>query len=152
MSRLDIDETTKDFIREHRMARLATADLDGQPTVIPICYAFDDEHIYTPIDEKPKRVEAGSLKRVRNIQSNPRVAIVIDDYSEDWSKLVYVLVIGTAEVISPDEDAAEHKRAVELLRQKYAQYQSMAIDQRPMIRITPTRLKRWAPAEKGDQA
>src|SRR5713226_4657585 len=101
---LDIDEDTKEFIRKHRVARLATADIDGQPAVIPICYVFDGELIYTPIDEKPKSVEASSLKRARNIQTNPRVALVIDDYSEDWSKLIYVLIIGNAEIISPSEN------------------------------------------------
>lgn len=147
---LHIDESTEKFIREHRVARLATADRDGQPVVVPICYVFAGDHIYTPIDEKPKSVKASSLKRVRNIQSNPRVALVIDEYSEDWSKLVYVLIIGVAGVISPGEDVAEHRRAVELLREKYPQYRSMAIDERPMIKITPTRIKRWTPGSSGD--
>jgi len=146
MSPVAFDETITEFIREHRVARLATADKDGQPSVIPICYTFDGKRIYTPIDEKPKSVKASSLKRVRNIESNPRVALVIDDYSEDWSKLVYVLIIGVAEIISPD--AVEHGRAVELLREKYPQYRSMAIDERPMIKITLTRIKRWAPGSE----
>ncbi|HTF38712.1 MAG TPA: TIGR03668 family PPOX class F420-dependent oxidoreductase, partial [Blastocatellia bacterium] len=63
----------------------------------------------------------------------------------------YVLISGTAEIISPSDDASEHARAVELLREKYSQYRVMAIDERPIIKITPTRIKRWAPAEKGDQ-
>ena len=144
---LHIDESMEKFIREQRVARLATADRDGQPTVIPICYVFDGDNIYTPIDEKPKSVAAGSLKRVRNIESNPRVALVIDEYSEDWSKLVYVLITGVAEIISPD--VVEHGRAVGLLREKYRQYRSMAIDERPMIKITPTRIKRWTPGSAG---
>jgi len=72
---------------------------------------------------------------------------VIDDYSDDWSKLAYVLVTGTAEIIYPVGDSSEHARAVELLREKYPQYRAMKIDQRPMIRITPVRIKRWAPAK-----
>jgi PPOX class probable F420-dependent enzyme len=146
---LDIDQSTLEFIRSHRVARLATTSFDRQPAVIPICYVFDGERIYTPIDEKPKSVDAGSLKRIRNIRANPNVALVVDDYSEDWSKLVYVLISGTAEIISPSDDASEHTRAVELLREKYLQYRAMAIDDRPIIRITPSRIKRWAPGEKG---
>ena len=148
---LKIDQNTLEFIRGHRVARLATSSVDRQPAVIPICYVFDGERIYTPIDEKPKSVDAGSLKRVRNIRANPNVAIVIDDYSEDWGKLIYVLISGTAEIISPGDDTAEHERAVELLRAKYSQYRAMAIDERPIIRITPARIKRWAPAELGHQ-
>lgn len=146
---LDIDQSTLEFIRSHRVARLATTSVDRRPVVIPICYVFDGERIYTPIDEKPKSVDAVSLKRVRNIRANPNVALVVDDYSEDWSQLVYVLISGTAEIISPDDDAFEHARAVELLREKYAQYRAMAIDERPIIKITPSRIKRWAPGEKG---
>jgi len=145
---LDVDESTREFIRDHRVARLATVGVDGQPAVVPICYVLEAECIYTPIDEKPKSVTASKLKRVRNIKANPRVALVIDDYSEDWSKLIYVLVSGIAEIISPGSADPEHARAVELLREKYPQYRSMGIDERPIIRITATRIKRWAPADK----
>lgn len=164
---LIIDAGTQAFIRSHRVARLATAGDDLQPMVIPVCYAFDGEHIYSPIDEKPKSVDASSLKRVRNIERNPRVAFVIDEYSEDWTRLVYVLIIGAAEIVLPNKEAnqeankeagkgsgneankeaEEHARAVELLREKYPQYRSMKIDKRPMIKIKPARIKRWAPAE-----
>ena len=145
----DIDQSLRQFIDEHRVARLATAGLDGQPSVIPICYVLGDECIYTPIDEKPKTVAADALKRVRNIEANSRVALVIDDYSEDWSNLTYVLITGTANMMMPREPSGEHARAVALLREKYPQYRSMKIDQRPIIRITPARIKRWAPAGKG---
>ena len=148
---LDIDHSTQEFIREHRVARLATSDASGQPTVVPICYAFDGECLYVALDEKPKSVPDNELKRVRNIRANPRVAVVVDDYSEDWSQLVYVLISGTAEIISSPENTNEHRRAVELLRKKYPQYRSMKLDQRSIIKITPARIKRWAPAEKGDQ-
>ena len=141
---LDIDESTQDFIQRHRVAHLATSDDGGQPAAVPICYAFDGERFYVALDEKPKSVGDYELKRVRNIRANPRVAIVIDDYSEDWNELEYVLINGTGEILSPNQDASEHARAVELLRDKYPQYRSMAINERPMIRITPARFKRWA--------
>jgi PPOX class probable F420-dependent enzyme len=144
---LDIDDDTQAFISSHRVGRLATAGDNLQPAVIPICYVFDGEHIYTPIDEKPKSVAASALKRVRNIEANSQVALLIDDYSEDWSKLAYVLIIGTAEIVLPGKErtkeAQEHSRAAELLRKKYPQYRSMKIDERPMIRIRPARIKRW---------
>jgi PPOX class probable F420-dependent enzyme len=145
---LDIDPSTVEFIRSHRVARLATVSVEGQPAVVPICYVFDGETVYTPIDEKPKRVDAGLLKRVRNIKANANVALVVDDYSENWSELVYVLISGGAEIILPGDDASEHARAVALLREKYTQYRSMSIDERPIIKIKPARFKRWAAADK----
>lgn len=140
---LEIDDETGEFIREHRVARLATVDAEGRPAVVPICYVFDGERIYSPIDEKPKSVDAKRLKRVRNIEVNPQVSLVIDDYSEDWSKLAYVILGGMAELMEPEENADERTRVVQSLRDKYPQYRSMAIDRRPIIRITPTRIKRW---------
>jgi len=145
---IDIDESTQEFIRRHRVAHLATSDAAGQPAVIPICYVFDGASLYVALDEKPKSVADHELKRVRNIRENPRVAVVIDDYSEDWSELAYVLISGTGAILSPTENASEHAHAIALLREKYRQYHSMAIDVRSIIKITPTRLKRWPPAEK----
>jgi PPOX class probable F420-dependent enzyme len=136
-----IDQDIAQFIRDHRVARLATADGDGRPAVIPICYVFDGEHFYSPIDEKPKQVMPRQLKRVRNIETNPHVALLIDDYAEDWSKLAYVLVSGLAAIVQPGTD--EHVRAVRMLRDKYPQYHTMAIDERMLIRITPVRIKYW---------
>lgn len=141
---LVIEQKIAQFIRDHRVARLATADGDGRPAVIPICYVFDGEHFYSPIDEKPKQVAPRQLKRVRNIETNPHIALVIDDYADDWSKLVYVLVTGLAMIIQPGTD--EHERAVRLLRDKYSQYGAMAIDERMVVKITPTRIKHWRAA------
>ena len=141
----EIDEQTRKFIHSHRVARLATADADGQPTVVPICYVFEDKRFYSAIDEKPKTVSWGRLKRLRNIEANPRVSLVIDDYSEDWSALGYVLVRGLAEAIEPGgRYANEHSAAVELLRGKYPQYRYMAIDRRLIIRIEVTSVKHWS--------
>jgi PPOX class probable F420-dependent enzyme len=137
----DVDANIKQFIRDHRVARLATADGDGRPAVIPICYAFDGDYFYSPIDEKPKQVAPRQLKRVRNIETNPHVALVIDDYAEDWSQLAYVLVTGLAATVQPGTD--EHAQAVAMLRDKYSQYHAMAIDERMLIKITPTRIKHW---------
>jgi len=138
-----VDQRTIEFLREHRVAHLATSGVDRQPVVVPICYVFDGENIYTPLDEKPKSVKPAALKRVRNIQEQSQVALVIDDYSEDWSDLAYVLITGSARIISPSEASSEHSRAVELLRVKYPQYRSMKIHELPMIKIKPARFKCW---------
>ena len=128
------------FIRSARVAHLATAGANGQPHVIPICFVFDGANFYSPIDEKPKRVTARKLKRLRNIRENPRVALVIDRYDENWAKLAYILIIGRARVLT---SGSNHRKAVNLLRRKYLQYQTMRIDRLPMILIRPTRTTSW---------
>ena len=128
------------FIRSARIAHLATADAGGQPHVIPVCFVFDGRNFYSPIDEKPKRAAPTKLRRVRNIEVNPRVAIIIDHYEEDWKKLGYVLVFGTARILLGGKG---HRDAVRLLRRRYSQYRSMAIESRPMIVIAPKSTVVW---------
>ena len=137
-----------DFIARHRVGRLATADADGAPYVVPVCYAFDGERIYTALDGKPKSVAAGRLKRVRNIRANPNVALLIDDYSEDWSALAYVLVRGEAAIV---EDGAERQRAEDLLRQKYPQYERLLEPGCAVIRIAPRRVAGWGSVSAAGQ-
>jgi PPOX class probable F420-dependent enzyme len=128
------------FIRAARVAHLATADLNSQPHVIPICFVFDGKYFYSPIDEKPKRTRPAKLKRVINIQANAEIALVIDRYSEDWKRLAYILIRGTAKIL---HRGAIHTEAVRRLRRKYPQYRQMALDTRPMIQITPLRWTLW---------
>jgi PPOX class probable F420-dependent enzyme len=128
------------LIRSARVAHLATADARGQPHVIPICFVFDGNYFYTPIDEKPKRIAPRRLKRVKNIQENAQVALVMDHYEEDWGKLTYVLVMGKARVLLR---GAKHRKGVRLLRGKYPQYRTMRIDRLPLIVIRPMRVTSW---------
>lgn len=129
-----------EFVESHRVARLATADAGGAPYAVPICYAFDGERIYTAIDLKPKRVGGRELKRIRNILQNPKVAIVIDDYSENWSELAYVMIRGAAEIIV---DGEERDCAEALLREKYEQYAGLLERGCAVIRIVPERVASW---------
>jgi PPOX class probable F420-dependent enzyme len=138
---IDLDDSALQFIRGHQVARLATADAAGRPQVVPICYVFESGAFFSAIDEKPKRVSPRELRRVKNIAENMKVSLVIDDYSDDWSRLAWLIVDGKAEIVEPG--AAEHRMAVRALREKYPQYRSMAIESRPMIKIVPERIKRW---------
>jgi PPOX class probable F420-dependent enzyme len=128
------------FIRAARLGHLATADTNGQPHVIPICFVFDGKYFYSPVDEKPKRTGPAKLKRVINIQANPQAALVIDRYSEDWKHLAYILIHGTAKIL---HRGAAHDEAVRRLRRKYPQYRQMTIHTRPMIQIRPVHWIFW---------
>ena len=93
-----------EFVAGARVAHLATADGGGAPHNVPFCYWFDGERLYFAIDEKPKRQKGLALKRMRNISENPRVAVVIDHYEEDWPQLAYVLIRGVARVVEDPEE------------------------------------------------
>ncbi|GAA0253858.1 TIGR03668 family PPOX class F420-dependent oxidoreductase [Haladaptatus pallidirubidus] len=135
------DKEQRDYITHARIGRLATADSDGRPHSVPVCFALLDETIVTPIDEKPKKRSAVTLQRSRDINENPRVNLLIDHYTEDWSKLGWVQIRGTATHLLPSE--SDHAPAVTSLRQKYAQYATHALEERPIIRITPGSVLTW---------
>ncbi len=128
------------FLARARVARLATASPDGRPHIIPVTFAYDGKHIWIVLDEKRKSVRPMQLKRVQNIQANPRVALLVDRYGEDWSKLAWVRADGTARVLQRGKG---HDAAIRLLRDKYPQYRKMKIETRPVIEIAIERIVHW---------
>lgn len=123
------------------VARLATLDVERRPHAVPICFVFDGSVFYSAIDHKPKRVAPNRLARLKNVEQTPQVALLVDQYDEDWTRLWYVLVRGEAELVSA---SVEHKRAIQGLRTKYPQYDAeMLADDAPVLRITPVRITAW---------
>ena len=124
-----------------RIARLATLDAHRRPHLIPICFVWDGSVFYSAIDHKPKRVVPTQLARIKNIKETPDVALLVDHYDEDWTRLWYVLVRGEAELVS---SPVERKRAIQRLRAKYPQYnERMLDDDAPVLRITPLQVVAW---------
>lgn len=135
------------WLAVQRVARLATADADGAPHAVPVCFALSEDggSLYITIDEKPKDM-ARPLKRIRNILANPQVALVADHYAEDWTQLAWVMVRGRAEVLEPaldESELGEHAAAQALLREKYPQYRQMALENLPVIAVRVERLAWW---------
>lgn len=132
----------RDILVMHRIGHLATADAEGAPHLVPICFAAAERAIYSAIDHKPKRRTGYQIKRIRNIVTNPQVAFLVHHYEEDWSKLHYVMVRGTASVL---EDGAEYRHALALLEAKYTQYRERRLGEMAalVIKITPTTVRHW---------
>lgn len=130
----------------HRVARLATVDAAGEPTNVPVCFALidvdDRAAVAIALDEKPKSVAVRDLARVRNIRERPGVAMLADDWVEDWSRLAWVLLKGRARVVEPGE--VGHGGAVAALREKYARYREMAIEEHPVILVESLRSRAWS--------
>lgn len=137
-----LDRTARAFLARHRVARLATADAAAAPHVVPLCYAVVGARLYFVIDEKPKDPGGRALKRMRNIAANPQVAVVVDDYAEDWTALAFLLLRGRADVV---DDGRERRRAIIALRRRYPQYRDMDLDgpSHPVVRITPSHAHFW---------
>lgn len=135
-----LSATDRQFVEARRVARLATADRNGAPHVVPVCFALADATLYITIDQKPKRDAGQPLKRLRNIADNPEVAVVVDHYDEDWTQLGWVMLRGRAEILA---DGAEHDQAQALLRTRYRQLAAMHIESLPVIAVRIARVTRW---------
>ena len=121
---------------------------------MPVCFTLADEVdasgralLHTPLDEKPKRVEdPRNLARVRDLVANPEVTLLVDRWDEDWGRLAWLRMHGTAELLEPDEaDRPEHEVAVARLREKYPQYAWHALESRPLVRVVVERVVTWGP-------
>ena len=135
-----MDPLHQKFVERHRVARLATVTPAGHPHVIPVCFALDDNSVYITIDQKPKRDRSKPLQRLRNIAANPTVALVVDHFEEDWTKLAWVMLRGRADVL---ESGDEHDSAQSLLRTRYPQYREMTLSDLPVIAIRVSRVSGW---------
>lgn len=128
------------FINSQPVARLATADGSGVPHVVPVCFAVDSGTLYIQIDQKPKKSATRPLKRIRNLEENPNVTVIVDHYDDDWSKLAWIMLRGTAEILS---DGKEYRSAQQHLTSRYPQYQAMDLAGLAIIAVRIARVTQW---------
>ena len=124
-----------------RVARLASVASDGAPHLVPIVFALDGNAIVTAVDAKPKRSTA--LRRLGNIAANPRVTLLVDGYDDDWDRLWWARADGAARVV---DDGPDHRRAIDLLHARYAQYATVEISG-PVVVVEVARWSGWEATE-----
>jgi PPOX class probable F420-dependent enzyme len=121
-----------------RVGRLATVRASGAPHLVPFCFVLDGDVLYSAVDRKPKRTL--ELRRLENAAAEPRACVLVDHYEEDWSRLWWVRLDGTARRLPP---GPETERTLDLLAAKYPQY---AADRPPgpVLRFDIERWSAWA--------
>jgi PPOX class probable F420-dependent enzyme len=109
---------------------------DGGSHSVPVVFAVVKHEIVSPIDHKPKIGK--KLARVRNLEHDDRVTLLVDRWEEDWTRLAWLMIQGRA-VVDPDASSDDMR----ILNARYPQYER---DERhdALIRITPKRLVWWA--------
>jgi PPOX class probable F420-dependent enzyme len=127
-----------------RVGRLGLVDLEGAPRVLPVTFAVAEGRIWSAIDQKPKGV--GEPARLRFLRRDPRAALTVDRYSDDWDQLAWVQVLGTVEILELDGGAA----GLEALRDKYQQYREEA-PPGPLLALEPRRYLWWRAADPPGQ-
>ncbi len=116
-----------------RVARLATADAECRPHLVPVVFAVRDDTVYSAVDAKPKRTT--SLRRLANVAANPAVSLLADHYEDDWERLWWVRADGRGRVL--DGSVPEAAGAIELLRERYPQ-------QRATGAVLAVDVERWS--------
>lgn len=139
------------------VARLATANAAGQPHQVPIVFAWHADRLWSPVDGKAK--DGRPLRRIQNALSNPAGSLLLDHYDDDWSKLWWIRVNVTLQIINLDTinqavidpaiidpaTRAEASRAVAALKDKYPHYQitPVLIEPPTLLMMTPTAFNSW---------
>jgi PPOX class probable F420-dependent enzyme len=124
--------------RDSRVARLATVGADMRPHLVPVTFALIGAEVVIGIDQKPK--SSRNLRRLRNIEENPRVSLLWDLYDDDWSRLWWVRGDGDADVT---HGGSAWRGAVDALATKYRQYREDP-PQGPAIIITVAKWSGWS--------
>jgi PPOX class probable F420-dependent enzyme len=134
-----LNDTQRCFVETRRVGHLATADAGGMPYLVPVCFGLAEATLYITIDEKPKR-RGAPLKRVRNILENPSAAFIVDRYDEDWARLGWVMLRGSADILYEGD---EHAAAQALIVARYPQLQAMTIADLPVIALRIMHVASW---------
>jgi PPOX class probable F420-dependent enzyme len=120
------------------VARLATVRPDGAPHVVPLVFALVESTVYSAVDAKPKRTSA--LQRLANVRVEPRCALLVDHYEDDWSRLWWVRADGTAAVV--DQPPAAHP-GLAALAERYPQYREQP-PAGPLLVVTVQQWSGWS--------
>ena len=134
-------EAARQRLSEARVARLATVTARGTPHLVPVVFALAGDTVYFAVDAKPKRTS--DLQRLRNIAAHPAVSLLADHYEEDWTRLWWVRIDGTARVT---EDSEQVRHALDLLVARYPQY-AHSVPPGPVVAITIDRITGWAASD-----
>lgn len=103
------------FVAGARTGALATTYPDGRPHVVPISAVLDLDRLVFATET--------DTQKVRNIETDPSIAISFDEYHEDWSQLKQVIVHGEAYLL---RSGFEFERDRALLYEKFPQYEAEA--------------------------
>ena len=135
--RLDAADASDRFAASP-VLRLATADADGKPHLVPCTFVAYGDDLAIGIDNKPKT--STSLKRLRNIAENASVSAIVDHYDDDWRQLWWVRADGEASILA---DGDQYRFLWGLLRAKYRQYEGQILNG-PIIVIKVVAWSGWS--------
>ena len=139
------DHTVEGLLESWPVACLASVGADGRPHQVPVVFARVGEQLWSPVDGKPK--VGGELVRVRNLRARPDVSLLLEEYTEDWTRLWWIRVDATATIVRPADPDADPSvaSAIQALRRKYPQYGEVPVlsDPPTLISLLPVAVRSW---------
>jgi PPOX class probable F420-dependent enzyme len=129
------------LLESERVGRLGLLDEEGAPRVLPVTFAVAEGRVWSAIDQKPKG--PGEPARLRFLRRDPRAALTVDRYSDDWEELAWVQVLGSVEVL----EIGDGRVGMEALREKYGQYREEE-PPGPLLALEPKRYLWWRAADR----
>jgi PPOX class probable F420-dependent enzyme len=124
------------LLEEVRVAHLGLLDEDGHPRVQPVTFARVGDTIVSAIDGKPKRRPGELPARVRRLRHHPRVALTVDRYDDDWTRLAWVQILGDVGIEAVDG------ASLEALQRRYPAYRNDP-PRGPLLKLRPERVLSW---------
>jgi PPOX class probable F420-dependent enzyme len=128
------------LLESERVGRLGFVDDEGAPRVLPVTFALAEGRIWSAIDQKPKRADEPA--RLRFLRRDPRAALTVDRYSDDWEELCWVQVLGSVRILEVSEGAV----GLAALTAKYEQYRDET-PPGPLLALQPVRYLWWRAAD-----
>jgi PPOX class probable F420-dependent enzyme len=123
-----------------RVGRLGLVDEEGGPRVLPVTFAVAEGRLWSAIDSKPKSTPEPA--RLRFLRRDPRAALTVDRYSDEWDELAWVQVLGRIAIV----DVGDGKAGLAALSEKYEQYREEA-PPGPLLALQPERYLWWRAAD-----
>jgi PPOX class probable F420-dependent enzyme len=136
----EVPAWARELLEHARVARLAYADLEDRPRVLPVTFAVAAGAVWSVIDEKPKR--RSEPARLDALRRRPEAALLVDLYDDDWERLAWVQLLGRVAILARDE-APE---ALSALAAKYPPYAGRT-PPGPLLRLDVERVVRWRASE-----
>lgn len=137
MAELSIPDWARELVATAPVGRLGLIDDSGRPRVLPVTFALIGDAAWSAIDEKPKRVAGRELARVRWLRERPQATLLVDRYSDDWSELAWVQLVGRVAVLDEPPPAE--------LVARYEQYRHER-PSGPTLRLDVERTVQWRAA------
>jgi nitroimidazol reductase NimA-like FMN-containing flavoprotein (pyridoxamine 5'-phosphate oxidase superfamily) len=127
-----LPEAVKQFVADARVCRIASVRPGGEPHVIPVCPVFDgDSTVYVDIGSRYTTAEA--------LSADPRIAVLIDEYDDNWARLKGVLLRCRVE----EATGEERERAWVMIREKFPAYKPIGWEPRLTLALRIYDWRQW---------